>query len=61
MTRPDPTGAQLDLIGTSCDWGNCNQESVALRWSFRPPDWLPVCQRHRTKDSVTDFTDMDEL
>lgn len=30
----------------TCDWGNCDRETVTWRWSLRAKEWLPVCQRH---------------
>jgi hypothetical protein len=52
VTLPDPNDIELDSIGSQCDWGGCNDESVAIRWSSEFDGWLPVCRRHRTKDSV---------
>lgn len=37
------------MIGTSCDWGFCNDESVAVRWSFEFNAYLPVCEQHTSE------------
>ena len=44
---PDATDVELDSIGSSCDWGGCNDESVGLRWSPKFAGYLPVCFRHQ--------------
>lgn len=36
----------LDTIGWTCDWGDCEAESAAIRWSEH--GWLPVCVNHTT-------------
>lgn len=32
-------------VGT-CDWGGCDDETVAERWTDRLDEWLAVCRRH---------------
>lgn len=41
-----PTASPWTLSGT-CDWGECDHQSVAWRWD---PEhgWLPVCNQHRS-------------
>jgi hypothetical protein len=36
------------MIGISCDWGGCDLESVALRYSSEK-GWLPVCPACKLK------------
>jgi hypothetical protein len=35
------------LWGYDCDWGNCNEEAEAWRFSNDTDRWLPVCAKHR--------------
>jgi hypothetical protein len=41
--------AHAELAGCMCDWGACDHDAVAFRWS---PEhgWLPVCDDCRTGD-----------
>jgi len=51
MPTPDaPTSPPWETFGT-CDWGDCDDETVAWRYSGQrlgesPLGWLPVCEKH---------------
>jgi hypothetical protein len=36
---------ECEPMGT-CDWGGCDQEVIAWRWSHEVREWLPVCRAH---------------
>lgn len=37
----------------TCDWGACNRETVAWRWSAHLREWLPVCHHHKFRQSFS--------
>jgi hypothetical protein len=58
----DALDTELALVGSECDWGGCNDESIALRWAPDVAGYLPVCARHRgILPNLTDPKVLDEL
>jgi len=50
-TREDvPPISDPGACSFTCDWGNCNEETVAWRWDAVNREWLPVCAEHREGD-----------
>ena len=47
MSTSDP-GHQVYVHGplSTCDWGWCDEPSVALRYAPELKAWLPVCKAH---------------
>lgn len=46
IARMDALAVALASVGSSCDWGQCDQPSVTVRWSDVEAAWLPVCSEH---------------
>ena len=38
---PGDTGWQA-----TCDWGDCDEPTVTVRWEDHLKQWLPVCASH---------------
>lgn len=50
-----PQIIDLDQVLGQCDWGNCDGETVALRWEATwQGQYLPVCDKHRSETWETD-------
>ena len=48
LDRMYALAASLAHIGTECDWGQCSEPSVTVRWAEELHQWLPVCFGHRS-------------
>jgi hypothetical protein len=58
----DALDSELAAIGSECDWGDCSDESIALRWAPDVAGYLPVCARHQgILPNLTDPGVLDEL
>jgi hypothetical protein len=57
----DALDSELAAIGSECDWGDCSDESIALRWSPEVAAYLPVCTWHRGLPNLNDPAILDEL
>lgn len=60
---PEPPKIPPAMCSFTCDWGDCEEETSAWRWSGQrlnesPLGWLPVCAVHASAaDAVVAHND----
>lgn len=59
---PEPPDLPPAMCSFTCDWGDCDRETVAWRWAGQqlgqsPLGWLPVCAVHAKHGKVSAQSD----